>query len=379
MPKLFERGLQYNFGGEFGENSQIDDFTRKVLGLLPGLERYKPLAIVTSLEIGSSKNIVSNLMVRAGGEERSAVVLSGLKSFQEYCQGNKVRGMIILIPSFGFDGISPPAQRALRDFFVGIGKVKNPDNYRVWFVDKSAADLPAEPKGEISRKRLTDKKEAIREMGLCEVEYRHPFGQKISWFTARPEKKTTIGEKDVRDDERIRFLQKWMKTVVEYRGGRIVSEEELKKELMASKSILISMQKVADSRGVSSEESCGCLVYTNLNGGIEDILKCDGEGCFRDRKSRDPKSAFRLGSEYKMTACGDCGGERTAKAYWADIDSFNLERGVRVNYEIICKDFAGHSKKDAVWVDPARILNPMYIYYCLHRKKDKGEIKNGKN
>jgi len=366
MPKLVERGLQYNFGGEFGENSQIDDFTRKVLGLLPGLERYEPLVIVTSLEIGSSKNIVSNLMVRAGGEERSAVVLSGLKSFQEYCQSNKVRGMII-IPPLGFDGISPPAQRALRDFFVGIGKVRNPDDYRIWFVDKNATGLP------------TDKKEIIREMGLCEVEYRHPLGQKISWFTARPEKKMTVREKDVRDDERIRFLQDWMRMVVEYRGGRIISEEELEKELTASKSIFISMQKVADSRGVLSEESCGCLVYTNLSGGIEDILRCDGEGCFRDIKSRDSKSAFRLGSKYKMTACGDCGGERTAKAYWVNNDSFNPKHGVRVNYEITCKNFAGHSKKDAVWVDPARVLNPMYIYYCLHHKKDKGEIKNGKN
>jgi len=141
MPRnVQERGLQFKLGGEFGENPKVDDFCRKVLELLPSLDRHEPLVMLTSLENGNVPGVVSSLTIRSGNRERQTMVLSDLKSLQEYCSENKVRGMIIIVPNLEIGGISFRAEEALRNIFTGIGKVNNPDNYRVWLVDKDAAD-----------------------------------------------------------------------------------------------------------------------------------------------------------------------------------------------------------------------------------------------
>ena len=371
MPRnVQERGLQFKLGGEFGENPKVDDFCRKVLELLPGLDRHEPLVMLTSLENGNVPGVVSSLTIRSGNRERQTMVLSDLKSLQEYCSENKVRGMIIIVPNLEIGGISFRAEEALRNIFTGIGKVNNPDNYRVWLVDKDAADLLTQPQTGIDEERLADKRRKVQEMGLYGVTYHHCPQERIGWFEARPAKKPKITEKDVSGDEKIRFLKKWMEYIIEYRGGRIISSAELEERLKRSNSVFVAMSRVSDAKGVLSEEACGCLVRTDLNGGVEDILKCDGENCFKERKSRDSKGLFRLGKEYPITKCGDCGGKRTAKAFWVNMGSFDPDLGIKVTYEILCQDFASHGKKDTVWVDPARIINPMYIYNSQPPKKD---------
>lgn len=366
------RALQYGMGGEFtADNPEISDFCWKVLGLLPNISQYEPLVMLTSFLEERDSGVISRLTVRAGREERKVTVLPDIGSFQEYCEGNKVRGMIIIASCLGSNGISFTAENALGDFFRGIGKVADPNKYRVWIVDKDAADLPTEPKDEFSQKKLESKKNLIERMGLCDVRFYHPLGERIGWFTARPEKKRVVKEKDVSGDERIRFLREWMGYVIEYRGGKIISLAELEEKLRHSRSFLTSMQEVGDAMGIISQESCGCLVRTTLRGEVIEISKCTGEDCFRERASRDPKGSFELGKEYEIGSCGDCGGERTAKAHWVDLQSFDPERGISVKYKITCKGFDSHSRIDYSWVDPARILNPMYIYYCLHRRKKK--------
>lgn len=368
------RGLQYGFGGEFVQNPQLDDYCQRVLGLLPNLELRQPLALLTSLENGNPEGTVASLTLRTNGRERTINVLPGLRSFQEYCQGNKIRGMIVVVPRLGWESIPPESFVILKEFFEDIGKVTDPIRYRVWIVDKDAADLPTEPKDETGKKKLADKKQLVGELGLAGVEYHHNPQEKLGWFEARPAKKRQIKERDYSGDERIIFLQKWMKMVIEYRGGRIISDSKLQEKLKHSKSYLAATQKISDARGIYSEEACGCLIHTALNGEFSRISRCEGENCFEGRKSRVPKQSFRLGEEYPISNCGDCQGLRTARAYWAEIENFDPRndprKGIKVKYEIICKDFSSHCKKDTVWVDPARVLNPMYIYSCLHPKKE---------
>ena len=79
-PEVEEIGFQFSLGGEIGRNPQIDFFCQKVLGFLPDLSLYQPLAIVTSLD-SCSGGTISSLAIEARGEERIAAVSSGLQSF----------------------------------------------------------------------------------------------------------------------------------------------------------------------------------------------------------------------------------------------------------------------------------------------------------
>lgn len=359
MPKraeVEERGFQFSFGGEFGINPPIDEFCQKVLGLLPDLNLYQPLAIVTSLDLEDS-GTVSSLAIRTGGGKRIASVISGLPSFQEYCRNNKIRGMIVLTPELRLGKISPEAFGSFQEFFGGIGKVANPDKYRVWFVEKEVvADFPVKPKTEAGKKALTKKIQFVQEMGLAGVKYRHDQSERIGWFEARLPKKRQVKERDVSQDERIIFLKRWAEMVAEFWGAKVISTQALEDKLKHSHSYVVSMQEAGDLNGVVLDESCGCRVELK-NGDAETvILSCGQENCFREF-SKDSKKPFKLGEKYSTSPCGDCGGERIAKAYWAGV--FDPAKGIRVYYEISCKEYSSHNLKDWVWADPVRILNPL--------------------
>lgn len=365
---MVERGLQYGLGRGFSERPNLDEFTEKVLTQLPDLESYPPLAMPASFETKTAGGLVSELTVRGNRKTRTLTVLPDLTSFQDYCEKKRVRGMIFVVPELVLEKIPPSSFVVLQSLFENIGKVVNPDIYRVWFVEEKVA---AES---ISGSSIEVKKQLIGQMGLCGVKYHHPRGSDISWFVSRPYKKRQTAEKDISGDERIRFLQEWMGYVIEYRGGKVISTAELTEKLKHSKSKYMDMQKIGDGRGILSEEACGCLIQTDLRGESNIVCGCDGEKCFKDQKSRDSKKPFRLGEEKKVR-CADCGNSAAAVAYWVETKRFDPQKGMPVNYKLICSQFDSHSNKGLSWVDPARILNPLYIYNCLHSKnKDKKAV-----
>lgn len=363
------RAWQYSLGEEFGPNPKIDEFSQKVLETLPNICEYEPLAMVRVTEKEEKSGAVSRLLVKSRDKERKIAILGDLSSFCEYCAANRVKGMIVIVPRLGIEGLGFEKENLLRDFFQGFGKMANPFGYRVWLVDREVGGWLTRPKSELERQKLAEKKEIIRQMGLAEVKYHHDLNKGLGWFEARPVKKREFKERDLGADQRILFMKQWMKMVVEYRGGRIIDPGELEARLGRGRSVLTCLEKVRDLRGVLSQEACGCLIYTGWDGTCEEVLACGSETCFKQADLRGKGRPFRLGEAVEISPCGDCGSERQAVPYWADIKSFDPQKGVRISLRITCPEFSSHCKKGYAWVNPARIVNPLYIFYVSRRRK----------
>lgn len=352
-----ERAIQFSLGGEFGE--ALDEFSKRAVGAIPGLENYAPLAMWVSYN-SRKGGLVSFYKTNANGKERQVMILPNLASFKEFCGENKVRGMVLVVDNLGL--LPFPDEETLKRLFEGKGKVSAPENYKIWIVDKSLALFPVEPKEEWQKKELEKRKEVVKRWGLVGVCYRHNAMEQVGWFEARFPKRRQVQERDLNQDPRIRFLKRWAEKVAEYRGARVVDDSALREKIGRSRNYSTTMRDASELNGVVLEYPCGCRVEI-VDGQEQEIIVCDKD-C--KRGERNCKSPIKLGEWMSVDPrCGDCGEGMEVKNYWYDIDSFTLF------YEMRCKGMVTHGYKNSEKTDPGRILNPLYIYYSL--KKRKGE------
>lgn len=351
-----ERAWQFGLGGEFG-GDKVSSLATKALEVIPALENYYPVAMV-DLSGCSKKGLAFRIYGK--GRQREILFFPNLNTLVDYCSQNKVRGLILLTGR-NFDNFFVE-QEKLDKVFSQFEEKKESERYRVWLVDEELAGIPCEPKDDKQREFLDEKRGFLKVLGLVGVKYHHDARRNVGWFEGRPRKKREVKEKDLTDDPRIKFLKKWAEAVAGFRGARVLDDSSLRENLAHSSSYVNAMKQASDLEGVVLEYNCGCRV--KLEKGAEVVLySCGEENCLRGNvKSELP---IVLGEEVPMeNPCADCGEPRTVTAYWYNLGTRKLY------YEVKCQGFSSHGYKgQKEGIDPARIINPLYLYSSkLNRK-----------